>query len=68
VHIPARLAQNDVACDNPSQASNRKDGEPSTVSLTHPHNRNGGEEHKVVRFCEEMNNGFHNLLSFFILS
>jgi hypothetical protein len=42
---------------NPSQARTSKDGKPSTVGFSYPHNGERGEEHKVVSFCEEVNNG-----------
>jgi hypothetical protein len=41
-----------MAKHNPSQARGCKEPEPATVCLSNPHDRNGGEVHKVVGFCE----------------
>ena len=61
IYLHFYLPDEDVAENNPSQASTRKDGKPSTVSLSYPHNGERGEVHKVVGFREEVNNGFHFL-------
>ena len=57
IYLHFYLPDEDVAEHNPSQARTRKDGKPLTVSLSHQHNGERGEEHKVVSFCEEVNNG-----------
>jgi len=57
------LAEDQMGSNNPSQARHKEDGKPSTVSLTQEHRDGSGEEHEVVWFCEEVNNGFHFYLS-----
>ena len=50
-----------VGSNDPGKPTRCENGKPSTVCLSHQHNGERGEEHQVVWFCQEVNNGFHNL-------
>jgi hypothetical protein len=46
-----------VRSDDPGKPTRCENGKPSTVCLSNKHNGERGEEHQVVWFCEEVNNG-----------